>query len=238
MLAPPSQKLLNLYNIDLDNWLEATINQIGVYTDREVVVRLKQSRSIRQNSDTMESALQNDIFCLVTFSSIAAGAKNIWFLRRYRADNLDAWMIAGYGMGPNGLLRWTSRPLVQRTEAGALWAGIMRDPDLSSSDLLVSLEIPMVARQAFQVKTSVVSGAGNGGVSASGTGSPNLANTATTNNSTNVSGTNNAGNTGVATTAAANITSVLPEQQGITMQWWIKDVALPITRSCLMAGAL
>ena len=73
LLAPPSQKLLNLYNIDLDNWLEATINQIGVYTDREVVVRLKQSRSIRQNSDTMESALQNDIFCLVTFSSIAAG---------------------------------------------------------------------------------------------------------------------------------------------------------------------
>jgi hypothetical protein len=73
LLAPPSQKLLNLYNINLDNWLEATINQIGVYTDREVVVRLKQSRSIRQNSDTMESALQNDIFCLVTFSSIAAG---------------------------------------------------------------------------------------------------------------------------------------------------------------------
>jgi len=73
LLAPPSQKLLNLYNVNLDNWLEATINQIGVYTDREVVVRLKQSRSIRQNSDTMESALQNDIFCLVTFSSIAAG---------------------------------------------------------------------------------------------------------------------------------------------------------------------
>ena len=95
-----------------------------------------------------------------------------------------------------------------------------------------------VARQAFQVKTSVVSGAGTGGVSASGTGSPNIANTATTNNSTNVSGTNNAGNTGVATTSAANITSVLPEQQGITMQWWIEDVALPITRSCLMAGAL
>jgi hypothetical protein len=73
LLAPPSQKLLNLYNIRLDNWLESTINQIRVHTDREVVVRLKQSRSIRQNSDTMESALLNDIHCLVTFSSIAAG---------------------------------------------------------------------------------------------------------------------------------------------------------------------
>jgi len=73
LLAPPSQKLLNLYNIHLDNWLEATINQIGVHTDREVVIRLKQSRSVRQNTDTMESALLNDIYCLVTFSSIAAG---------------------------------------------------------------------------------------------------------------------------------------------------------------------
>jgi hypothetical protein len=114
----------------------------------------------------------------------------------------------------------------------------MRDPDLSSSDLLVSLEVPMVARQAFQVKTSVVSGAGTGGVSASGTGSPNLANAGNANSATNVSSTNNAGNTSVATTANTNITNVLPEQQGITMQWWIKDVALPITRSCLMAGAL
>jgi hypothetical protein len=73
LLAPPSQKLLNLYNIRLDNWLEATINQIGVYTDREIVIRLKQGRSTRLTTDTMESALQNDIFCLVTFSSIAAG---------------------------------------------------------------------------------------------------------------------------------------------------------------------
>ena len=184
------------------------------------------------------NSLANSVSGGAGVSSVAAGAKNIWFLRRYRADNLDAWMIAGYGMGPNGLLRWTSRPLVQRTEAGALWAGIMRDPDLSSSDLLVSLEVPMVARQAFQVKTSAISGAGTSGVSASGTGSPNIANAGTANGATNVSSTNNAGNTGVATTANTNITNVLPEQQGITMQWWIKDVALPITRSCLMAGAL
>lgn len=33
-------------------------------------------------------------------SAVAAGAKNIWFLRRYRQDGLDAWLVAGYGMGP------------------------------------------------------------------------------------------------------------------------------------------
>lgn len=52
---------------------------------------------------------------------------------------------------------------MQRTEAVALWAGIARDPDLISSDLLVSLELPSIVRQSFQVQTSVLSGAGGGG---------------------------------------------------------------------------
>jgi type II secretory pathway pseudopilin PulG len=161
-------------------------------------------------------------------SAVASGAKNIWFLRRYRADNVDAWLIAGYGMGPSGLQRWTSKPLLQRSDAGALWFGISRDPDLASSDLLLSLEVPTVVRQAFQVQTSVLSGAGTSGISASGTGSPNAA----TNISANTSSTNPPAN------SAPNVSNLLPEQQGVVMQWWIKDIALPITRSCLMGGAL
>lgn len=73
LLAPPSQKLLNLYDINLEDWLENVQREIKQYTDREVVVRLKQGRSVRQSTDTMQMALQQDIFCLVTFSSIAAG---------------------------------------------------------------------------------------------------------------------------------------------------------------------
>lgn len=73
LLAPPSQKLLNLYDINLEEWLEKTKSEIGAYTDREVVVRLKQGRSVRQTTDTMQMALADDVFCLVTFSSIAAG---------------------------------------------------------------------------------------------------------------------------------------------------------------------
>ncbi|OJI04646.1 prepilin-type N-terminal cleavage/methylation domain-containing protein [Polynucleobacter sp. MWH-Adler-W8] len=164
-------------------------------------------------------------------SAVASGAKNIWFLRRYRADNVDAWVIAGYGMGPSGLQRWTSKPLLQRSDAGALWFGISRDPDLASSDLLLSLEVPTVVRQAFQVQTSVLSGAGTSGISASGTGSPN----ATTNASTSTATTPS---TNPPANSAPNVSNLLPEQQGVVMQWWIKDVALPITRSCLMGGAL
>lgn len=72
LIAPPSQKLLNLYNIDLEEWLAKTQADIRQYTDREIVIRLKQSRSVRQNTDTIQMALDNDVFCLVTFSSIAA----------------------------------------------------------------------------------------------------------------------------------------------------------------------
>lgn len=73
LVAPPSQKLLNLYDINLESWLENVQNEIKQYTDREVVVRLKQGRSVRQSTDTMQMALDDDVFCLVTFSSIAAG---------------------------------------------------------------------------------------------------------------------------------------------------------------------
>lgn len=72
LLAPPSQKLLMCYNIDLDIWLEDTIAKLRLYTDREIIVRNKQSRSVRQSTDTMEMALERDVHCLVTFSSIAA----------------------------------------------------------------------------------------------------------------------------------------------------------------------
>lgn len=73
LLAPPSQKLLNLYEINLEQWMETTIDEIKKHTDREIVVRLKQGRSVRQSTDTMQMALADDIFCLVTYSSIAAG---------------------------------------------------------------------------------------------------------------------------------------------------------------------
>lgn len=72
LLAPPSQKLLQCYDLDLESWITKTKQEIGLYTDREIVVREKQGRSVRVTTDTMEMALSKDIHCLVTFSSIAA----------------------------------------------------------------------------------------------------------------------------------------------------------------------
>jgi hypothetical protein len=73
LVAPPSQKLLNLYDIDLEQWLDNVLYQMRGRTDREIIVRRKPGRTARTSDDSMAHALEQDIHCLVTFSSIAAG---------------------------------------------------------------------------------------------------------------------------------------------------------------------
>lgn len=72
LLCPPSEKAMKYWNLDLNEWMDSTISTIKEHTDREIVVRLKQPRSVRVNTDTMEMALNDDVHCLVTFNSIAA----------------------------------------------------------------------------------------------------------------------------------------------------------------------
>jgi len=91
--------------------------------------------------------------------SISAGAKNIWWLRKYRADNIDSWLAVGYGMSTTGLQRWVSKPLVRSSDAIVLWAGISHDPDLVSSEMHSSLELKKVVRQSFQTQSMTASGA-------------------------------------------------------------------------------
>ena len=73
LIAPPSQKLLNNYDIILEDWLEQTQAEIREHTDRPIIVRTKPGRTARLVDDTLEMALSRDVHCLVTFSSIAAG---------------------------------------------------------------------------------------------------------------------------------------------------------------------
>jgi lipopolysaccharide biosynthesis glycosyltransferase len=72
LICPPSQKAMNFWNLDLEEWLSLTITTIEAYTDRPIVIRKKLARSERVNMDTMEMALSRDVHCMVTFNSIAA----------------------------------------------------------------------------------------------------------------------------------------------------------------------
>ena len=173
---------------------------------------------------------------------LSAGAKNIWWIRQLQVDNRDAWMIVGYGVTPAGLQRWTSAPLLRRTEAVTLWAGVSRDPDLLSSSFQVSLTLPDVIRQTIFVRTALASG-----VSATPPAPPTPTTPTTTsavpaadpNASTAVgSAANTAPTTAPNPNAPLTQAAVTPDHRGVVMQWWLRNANLPITRSCLMGGGL
>jgi hypothetical protein len=60
------------WGLNLQDWITETVETIKQYTDREIVIREKGSRTDRQINNTIEDALDDDIYCLVTYNSIAA----------------------------------------------------------------------------------------------------------------------------------------------------------------------
>jgi len=73
LIAAPDEKPCRFYGIDKDEWVQQTIETIKQYTDRPVEVRERAPKRIdRVTNDTLQSALDRDVFALVTFNSVAA----------------------------------------------------------------------------------------------------------------------------------------------------------------------
>lgn len=73
LIAKPDIKPCKFYGIDLDQWVENTVETLKQYTDRPIVVRERAPQRIdRIATDTLQQALDNDVFALVTFNSVAA----------------------------------------------------------------------------------------------------------------------------------------------------------------------
>jgi hypothetical protein len=73
LIAKPDEKPMRFYDYDLDTWLEHTISEIKKYTDRPIVVRDRAAKRIdRIATNTLQEALDDDVFALVTFNSVAA----------------------------------------------------------------------------------------------------------------------------------------------------------------------
>jgi hypothetical protein len=71
LLVTPSDKPCRYYGIDRQQWVDDTIRKIKLHTDRPIIVREKARRAERTN-DTIYHAFDQDIFCTVTYNSIAA----------------------------------------------------------------------------------------------------------------------------------------------------------------------
>ena len=72
LLAPPSEKSFTIWDIDQPTWLAQTMTELQRHTDRPIEIRLKRTRDERMRTDTMESALADDVHCLITYNSVAA----------------------------------------------------------------------------------------------------------------------------------------------------------------------
>lgn len=71
LVCPPSEKVMQFYGKDLDEWMSTTLNEIKTQTNIPVKVRLKPSREDRVSNNTIWKALE-DAVCLITYNSIAA----------------------------------------------------------------------------------------------------------------------------------------------------------------------
>jgi len=73
LIAAPDAKPCKFYGIDLDQWISSTVQQIKNHTDRPIEIRQRPANRIdRKQNIPLVQALQDDVFALVTYNSIAA----------------------------------------------------------------------------------------------------------------------------------------------------------------------
>jgi hypothetical protein len=73
LVAAPDEKPCKFYGVEKDEWVKQTVETIKQYTDRPVEVRERAPKRIdRIANDTLQQALDKDVFALVTFNSVAA----------------------------------------------------------------------------------------------------------------------------------------------------------------------
>lgn len=71
LVVLPTDKPFQYYDADRESWIADVEKTIKQHSDREIVWRTKAGRGERTNS-TIYDALDQDVYCLVTYNSIAA----------------------------------------------------------------------------------------------------------------------------------------------------------------------
>jgi hypothetical protein len=73
LIAAPDEKPCKFYNTTQEKWLAKTVSEIKKHTDRPIEIRQRAKRRVdRIANDTLQLALDKDVFALVTFNSVAA----------------------------------------------------------------------------------------------------------------------------------------------------------------------
>lgn len=73
LLVPPSEKVMMLWDQPSpEEWVKNVSAELKKYTDRPIEIRLKPDRRDRITTQSLEAAMADDVYCVVTYNSIAA----------------------------------------------------------------------------------------------------------------------------------------------------------------------
>jgi len=73
LIAAPDEKPCKFYGTTQEEWVSNTVAELKKHTDRPIEVRQRAPKRIdRITTDTLQEALDKDVFALVTFNSVAA----------------------------------------------------------------------------------------------------------------------------------------------------------------------
>jgi len=72
LLIMSTEKPFQFYGADRDAWIKNTIDTIQQNTDRPIVIKDKPGRAERNTTDNIYDALDDDVWAVVTYNSVAA----------------------------------------------------------------------------------------------------------------------------------------------------------------------
>lgn len=73
LVAAPDEKPCKFYGTTQEKWVSNTVDTLKKFTDRPIEIRQRAAKRIdRIATDTLQHALDQDVFALVTFNSVAA----------------------------------------------------------------------------------------------------------------------------------------------------------------------
>jgi len=73
LLVPPSEKVMFLWDQPSpEEWVQQVSQELRKYTDRPIEIRLKPDRRHRITNQSLEAAMALDVYCIITYNSIAA----------------------------------------------------------------------------------------------------------------------------------------------------------------------
>lgn len=73
LLVPPSEKVMMVFGQPSpEEWVANVSKELKKYTDRPIEIRLKPNRTDRIADQSLEAAMAKDVYCIITYNSIAA----------------------------------------------------------------------------------------------------------------------------------------------------------------------